>query len=87
MFNRSRALLAAVVLGAMSFSSPALSRQVTPTVVTVSKKQPRGLFNGVVHPSQPTWRCISPLRISVAQGKRNAAKRRNQRRHKRACRG
>lgn len=87
MFNRSRALLVASITAAALACSPAMAthRALTPAV-TVSKKHKRGLF-GAVRPSHSSLTGISALRISVAQGKRNAAKRRNQRRHKRHLKG
>jgi hypothetical protein len=89
MFNRSRALMVAVLgmaLSAAHLAAPPAHR--TPVVeVAVSKKRKRGLFNGAVYPSSPTLWGSSSLRISAAQSKRNSAKRRNQRRHKRHLKG
>lgn len=87
MFNRSRALLAAAFGAFLVLSPGAYAHPATAPVVTVSTKKKRGLFNGSVLPSSPSLRGISSLRISVAQGKRNAARCRNQRRHKRHIRG
>lgn len=87
MFNRSRSMLVAAVSMMALAGTPALaSPQALAPVVTVSKKHKRGLFNGAVQPSSSSLSGGSSLRISVAQGKRNAAKCRNQRRHKRHIR-
>lgn len=77
-------LAATVMLAALApaLAAPAALRPVP----TVSKKHKRGLFNDAVRPSSPSLSGTSTLRISVAQGKRNTAKRRNQRRHKRHLR-
>lgn len=88
MFNQLRAMLAAVVLYPTSLGTCAIHQKNGPqAVVTEQRNQRRGLFNGQVLPSSPSLRGISSLRISVAQAKRNAAKRRNQRRHKRHNKG
>lgn len=88
MFNRSRAMLAAVVMGALACTSPAaVLRLEAHTEVNVSSKRKRALFTGAVLPSHPSLSGTKSLHISVAQCKRNAAKRRNKRRHKRHLRG
>lgn len=77
-----------VVLGAgLTLSPGAYAHQATAPAVTISTRKKRGLFNGAIAPSSPSLRGISALRLSVAQGKRNAAKCRNQRRHKRHTKG
>ena len=90
MFNRSRAMLVAS-LGVMALADvhPAgpASRSTPALEVVTSKKHKRGLVNGAVLPSSSRLWGISSLRISVAQGKRNATKRRNQLRHKRHLKG
>jgi hypothetical protein len=88
MFNRSRAMLATVIISALAFGAPAVSAlERIGTVITTSKKQRRGLFNGAVLPSSPALRGTSSMRITVAQMKRNSAARRNQQRHKRHVKG
>lgn len=77
------------VVAALALSGPALAsthRAIDP-VVNVSRKRRTGLFNRLPHRSSSSLAGRSPLRISVAQAKRHAAKCRNQRRHKRLIRG
>jgi hypothetical protein len=89
MFNRARSMFAAAIgIAALACGAAfGMPHHRTPTVATETKKQRRGLFNGAVVPPSSSLRGISALRISVAQGKRNAVKCRNQRRHKRHTRG
>lgn len=88
MFNRSRAMLTGVLaMLSVSAAQAAIPMQRAATVITESKKQLRGLFNGAVLPSSPSLRGISSIRITMAQSKRASVKRHNQRRHKRHIRG
>lgn len=87
MFNRSRALMAAAMMMGLSTSPAMLSAPIPTPIVNVSKKAKRGLFNGKVLPSNGLLMGLRSVRLSVAQGKRNAAKHRHKQRHKRACRG
>ena len=88
MFNRTRAFFSYFAAAAALAATGAVTvpRHAEP-VVNVSRRRPRGLFNGLPHPSGPSLAASSPLRSSVAQGKRLAAKRRNQLRHKRHLKG
>jgi hypothetical protein len=86
MLNRSRSI--AAVLGmalAMSGSGLAQAVPVPRTVMTNKKK--RGLFNDLVFPQWQMPYGRKGAQLSVAQGKRNAKKARNVKRHRAACRG
>jgi hypothetical protein len=88
MFNRARAFFsyfAAAAALATTGGAP-VPRHAEP-VVNVSRRRSLGLFNGLPHPSSPSLAAGSPFRCSVAHGKRLAAKRRNQLRHKRHLKG
>jgi hypothetical protein len=90
MFNRTRAFFsffaaaAALVLGP---AAPAPLPERHAPVLNASKRRNRGLFNDRPYPSFLSLVGKSSLRLSVAQGKRNATKSRNQVRHKRHVRG
>jgi hypothetical protein len=89
MFSRARAFFFAAAAVALAFSGPALAtahHTATP-VVNASKKRKRGEGNNLVHPYSSSLVGKSSLRLSVAQGKRRSAKRRNQLRHKRHMKG
>lgn len=64
----------------MSHASP------VPTAV-VGKKIKRGLFNGRATASAMALQGRKGAAMTCAQQKRNSAKRNNQQRHKRHCRG
>lgn len=87
MFNRSRALMAAAMMMGLSTSPAMLSAPIPTPIVNVSKRTKRGFFNGRASPNLALLMGWRSVRLSVAQGKRNAVKHRRQQRNKRACRG
>lgn len=88
MFNRVRAFFSYfAAAAALALTSPAPLPLHAGPIANASKRRARGLFNGLPVPSISSLTGRSSLRVSVAQGKRLAAKRRNQQRHKRHLKG
>lgn len=89
MFNRTRAFFsyfAAAAALALAGPSAPVKRIIEP-IPNTSRKRARGLFNNLPYEAYPEFAGKSSLRVSVPQGKRLAAKRRNQLRHKRHQKG
>jgi hypothetical protein len=90
MFNRTRAFFsyfaATAALALAGPSAPPVNRIIEP-IPNTSRKRARGLFNNLPYAARPVFAGKSSLRVSVAQGKRLAAKRRNQLRNKRHLKG
>lgn len=77
----NRVLGAAVMALAVGTGMPAMGYQAPRITANATKKQRKGLFNGMTYPGEYAIG-TKGAGISMAQQKRNATKKRNQRRHK-----
>ena len=84
MFNRSKSMLAAVMALAAMACGAGMSHAMPAPQAMVSKKQRKGLFNGLPYPSYGMLFGTKGAGICMAHQQRVARKRCNQRRHKRA---